>query len=158
MCNTDWKQKALTPVLLNKTDESYSTVLDLQNAIKQDDILNIAVTGPFGSGKSSVLKTFMAEADTDTKVLDISLATLEADESVLNTQGEDPENKKCIKKDKLFNRKIEYSILQQLVYRKTLEALTYSRMLKIRHFDAHSIRLISSYIVGFIVLVAFVMN
>lgn len=158
MSNTDWKQKALTPVLLNKTDESYSTVIDLKNAIKQDDILNIAVTGPFGSGKSSVLKTFMAEADSDTKVLDISLATLEADESVLNTQGEDPENKKDIKKDKLLNRKIEYSILQQLVYRKTLEALPYSRMLKIRHFDAHSIRLISSYIVGFVVLIAFAMN
>ena len=158
MSNTDWKQKALTLVLLNKTNESYSTVLDLQNSIKQDDILNIAVTGPFGSGKSSVLNTFMAKADSDTKVLDISLATLDADESVLNTQWDDSKNKKDIKTDRLLNRKIEFSILQQLVYRKTLEALPYSRMLKIRHFDSHTIRLISSYIIGFIVLVAFVMN
>lgn len=158
MSNTVWKQKALTPVLLNKTDESYSTVLDLQNAIKQDDILNIAVTGPFGSGKSSVLKTFMVEADSDTKVLDISLATLEADESLINVQENNRDNKKYQKMDRLLNRKIEYSILQQLVYRKTLESLPYSRMLKIRHFDTHSIRLISSYIVGFIVLIAFAMN
>lgn len=85
MSNTDWKQKALTPVMLNEKDESYNTVLDLQNAIRKDDILNIAVTGPFGSGKSSVLHTFMAKADSDTKVLDISLATLDADEFVLNT-------------------------------------------------------------------------
>lgn len=158
MSNADWNQKALTPALLNKKDESYSTVLDLQNAIRQDDILNIAVTGPFGSGKSSVLKTFMAEADSDTKVLDISLATLEADESLINAQEYNLDNKKNQKMDRLLNRKIEYSILQQLVYRKTLEALPYSRMLKIRHFDAHAIRQISSYIVGFIVLVAFAMN
>lgn len=158
MNNKYWKQKALTPVLLNETDKAYNTVLDLQNAIKQNDILNIAVTGPFGSGKSSVLHTFMTNADTDTKVLDISLATLEADESVLNTQDDIPQNKKDQKKDRLLNRKIEYSILQQLVYRKTLEELPYSRMLKIRHFDAHAIRLISSYIVGFVVLIAFAMN
>lgn len=159
MSNTDWKQKSLTPVLLGEKDKSYSTVLDLQEAIKRDEILNIAVTGPFGSGKSSVLQTFMANADSNTKVLDISLATLETDESILKTtNGDDSKNIKEEKKDRLLNRKIEYSILQQLVYRKTLEALPYSRMLKIRHFDAYAIRLISSYIVGFIILIAFAMN
>lgn len=159
MNNKVWKQKSLTPVLLGEKDKSYSTVLDLQETIKRDEILNIAVTGPFGSGKSSVLQTFMANADSNTMVLDISLATLEADESILKTtNGDDPKNIKKEKKDRLLNRKIEYSILQQLVYRKTLEALPYSRMLKIRHFDAYAIRLISSYIVGFIILIAFAMN
>lgn len=85
MNNKVWKQKSLTPVLLGEKDKSYSTVLDLQEAIKRDEILNIAVTGPYGSGKSSVLQTFMANTDSNTKVLDISLATLEADESILKT-------------------------------------------------------------------------
>ena len=56
--NNNWKQKALTPVVLKETDDSFSTVSDLMNAIEKDEILNIAVTGPYGSGKSSVIKTF----------------------------------------------------------------------------------------------------
>lgn len=79
MPNIDWNQKSLTPVLLTEADASFSTVQDIQNAIRKDDILNIAVTGPYGSGKSSVLQTFIAKADRDTKILDISLATLDAE-------------------------------------------------------------------------------
>lgn len=136
MSNNNWKQKSLTPVLLKETDDSFSTVVDLQNAIKEDDILNIAVTGPYGSGKSSVLRTFQSLADSSVKILDISLATLDADES-LNNEEKEQVNPKNVEESKLLqeqkellNRKIEYSILQQLVYRKTLEALPYSRMKK----------------------------
>lgn len=49
--NNTWKQKALTPIVLKDTDDSFNTVKDLLNAIANDEILNIAVTGPYGSGK-----------------------------------------------------------------------------------------------------------
>ena len=41
-----WKQKALTPIVLKETDDSFNTVTDLLNAIENEEILNIAVTGP----------------------------------------------------------------------------------------------------------------
>lgn len=38
MDKNSWKQKSLTPVLLKESDDSFSTVVDLQNAIKDNDI------------------------------------------------------------------------------------------------------------------------
>lgn len=55
MNGSDWKQKALLPRLLTDKDSSYNAVVDLQQALAKDDICNIALTGPFGSGKSSVI-------------------------------------------------------------------------------------------------------
>lgn len=57
MTTTNWKQKSLAPVLLSEEDASFSTMLDIQEAIRKKDILNIAVTGPYGAAKSSVLQT-----------------------------------------------------------------------------------------------------
>lgn len=160
-----WKQKSLTPALLNESDASYRTVIELQNAINDSDILNIAVTGPYGSGKSSVLRTFQAKADPGTKILDISLATLDADESLDSLYAEEKkaktetkynnENKSLHEQQELLNRKIEYSILQQLVYRKSLEALPYSRMKKIRHYSKSTIKTITLYTIGIVLCIAF---
>lgn len=48
--------QSLLPMKLNKDDASYQTVKELaevlDHAIKNKDIRNIALTGPFGSGKS----------------------------------------------------------------------------------------------------------
>ena len=46
LVNKNWKQKALTPIVLKDMDDSFKTVKDLLNAIANDEILNIAVTGP----------------------------------------------------------------------------------------------------------------
>lgn len=172
------KQKSLTPILLTSEDASYHTVNDLREIIKNDDVLNIAVTGPYGSGKSSVLKTFVHHAGSDVRILDISLATLDAEEDVAESEigplDEDPPTagpigkaeketpngtiertsvntsvkkpaKPPVKKrydfeqKELLNRKIEFSILQQLVYRKTLDRLPFSRLKKIRHIPKRTI-------------------
>lgn len=144
--STDWKQKSLTPVLLKDSDLSYKTVDDLLHAIEDDHILNIAVTGPYGSGKSSVLKTLMEKAPKDAIFLDISLATLDADDSI------EEDTPKTHNND-ILNRKIEYSILQQLVYRETLHTLPFSRLKKIRHLSSDTIESITGYIIGFFVCI-----
>lgn len=148
--STNWKQKSLTPQLISKDSPSYKTVEDLQYALADDAIRNIAVTGPYGSGKSSVLATLVQEAPKGKKFLDISLATLDADESLVEEQSEAPDESK----HEVLNRKIEYSILQQLVYRETLETLPFSRLKKIRHFSSHAIKTIAGYLLGFAVSIS----
>lgn len=167
LVNKNWKQKALTPIVLKDTDESFNTVKDLLHAIENDEILNIAVTGPYGSGKSSVIKTFKERVDNGVKILDISLATLDADASLYavedtTTEGDSVIDKKqtstTAKQKELLNRKIEFSILQQLVYRKTLETLPFSRLRKIRHFSKHTIQTMAMYVVGAAVLIGFALQ
>lgn len=165
--NNTWKQKALTPIVLKDTDDSFNTVKDLLGAIANDEILNIAVTGPYGSGKSSVIKTFKERVNKDVKILDISLATLDADASLYaaenTTSAGDQEKDKqqpaiTSEQKETLNRKIEFSILQQLVYRKTLEMLPFSRLRKIRHFSKHTIQTMAMYVVGVVVLIAFALQ
>ena len=165
--NNTWKQKALTPIVLKDSDDSFNTVKDLLNAIANDEILNIAVTGPYGSGKSSVIKTFKERVDKDVKILDISLATLDADASLYAAEntttagdnGKDIQQPTITAEQKeILNRKIEFSILQQLVYRKALETLPFSRLRKIRHFSKHTIQTMAMYVVGAVVLIAFALQ
>ena len=167
LVNKNWKQKALTPIVLKDTDDSFNTVKDLLHAIENDEILNIAVTGPYGSGKSSVIKTFKERVDKGVKILDISLATLDADASLYaaedtTTEGDSDKDKKqtstTAKQKEMLNRKIEFSILQQLVYRKTLETLPFSRLRKIRHFSKHTIQTMAMYVVGAVVLIGFALQ
>lgn len=167
LVNKNWKQKALTPIVLKDTDDSFNTVNDLLNAIANDEILNIAVTGPYCSGKSSVIKTFKEQVDKDVKILDISLATLDADASLYAVEdtttagdsGTDIQQPTITAEQKeILNRKIEFSILQQLVYRKTLETLPFSRLRKIRHFSKHTIQTMAMYVVGAVVLIAFALQ
>lgn len=162
----------MTPIVLKETDDSFNTVTDLLNAIENEEILNIAVTGPYGSGKSSVLKTFKERVGKDVKILDISLATLDADSSLYAEEDTTAEEKTTTEEDhgkdikptptakqkEMLNRKIEFSILQQLVYRKTLETLPFSRLRKIRHFSKHTIQTMAMYVVGAVVLIAFALQ
>lgn len=130
--------QSLLPMKLNKDDASYQTVEELaevlDHAIKNRDIRNIALTGPFGSGKSSIIQTLMKEHD-EFHYLPISLATLQADE-----EKEENNKKKICEIDKekwteSLNRKVEYSILQQLIYREKTVTVPNSRFRRIIHIE-----------------------
>ena len=70
----------LAPVYINKTDENgnpnpqYDSVEDIANMLGNEKVNNIALTGPYGSGKSSVLRTLMRDYP-KARYLNISLAT-----------------------------------------------------------------------------------
>lgn len=175
--NNNWLQKSLTPQLLKEGEPSFNTVEDLLHALDNDQMLNIAVTGPYGSGKSSVLRTLISKASSEHKFLDLSLATLEADDSITEETDDSKEDanngteknnlpssstnisiyngpKKEDADHEVLNRKIEYSILQQLVYRETLETLPFSRLKKIRHLSEGKIKEVAGYALGLILCVA----
>jgi len=76
--------KPLLPIELTNEDSSFQTVEELhevlRKAIDEGNIKNIALTGPFGSGKSSILHT-LRKIHKYFDYLPISLATLQAHEN-----------------------------------------------------------------------------
>ena len=100
----------------------------LDYALSQNNIRNIALTGNYGSGKSSVLQSYIKKNKLN-KFLNISLATFAIEEK--EEAGE-------FSNDKLPEttiQKIEKSILQQIFYRKAGNKFPYSRFNRIRSLN-----------------------
>lgn len=107
------------------TVEDEVTFNALDYALSQNNIRNIAVTGNYGSGKSSVLQSYIKQ-NKKNKFLNISLATFAIEEK---------DEKKVSSDDKLPEttiQKIEKSILQQIFYRKAGSKFPYSRFNRIK--------------------------
>lgn len=142
--------QSLLPIKLKEGDPSHQTVDELaevlSHALENEDIRNIALTGPFGSGKSSIIQTLMEEHK-EFHYLPISLATLQADED-----GEAPNS--ADKDIETLNRKIEYSILQQIIYREKAETVPNSRFKRIVHIEKEHLRFYS--ICGVLFVLAFI--
>lgn len=117
----------LSPIKDFKESNQYTEALQwaLKNR-KGKDIKNIALTGPYGAGKSSILKTFQENnIDTNLKFLNISLATFKEEKQSSNDDtGKDQAIEKL--------RQIEISILQQIFYHEEDEKIPDSRFKKIK--------------------------
>ncbi len=100
----------LTPVDNADQDGTYSKALSF--ALENSRIKNFALSGPYGSGKSSIIRTY--EKNNDYKFLNISLASFQEDKS--NT---------------VDIKSIERSILQQMLYGADANKLPYSRFKRI---------------------------
>ena len=146
----------LLPKDLTEKDAAFKTVEELHEvidkALDEGEIKNIALTGPFGSGKSSVLQT-LRKRYKEFEYLPISLATLQANEDSDNKAGLNIDDEQI----ELLNRKIEYSILQQLIYREKASTVPNSRFRRIIHIDDKRLKVLSFHGVLFFVaiLIAF---
>lgn len=155
--------QSLLPIKLTKDDPSHQTVEELAevltHALNDEDIRNVALTGPFGSGKSSIIQTLMEEHK-EFHYLPISLATLQADEegnepkdgNITLPKNGDTENNG--NSEESLNRKIEYSILQQIIYREKAETVPNSRFKRIVHIEKEYLRFYS--ICGVLFVLAFI--
>jgi len=118
----------LSPIRNLKDDNQYIAALGwaIKNR-RERDIKNIALTGPYGAGKSSILKAFQQNCnDRDLHFLDISLATFKEEDDEDNGKGkknQDPHEKL---------RQIEISILQQIFYHEEDGKIPDSRFKQIR--------------------------
>ena len=100
----------LTPV--DDADQNGTYTKALSFALENSRIKNIALSGPYGSGKSSIIRTF--EKNSDYKFLNISLASFKEDKS-----------------NSVNSTQIERSILQQMLYGADANKLPYSRFKRI---------------------------
>lgn len=109
---------SLAPRIL--TDEKELKRIDpyitrLKRALDTEDINNIALTGNYGSGKSTMLKTFRYLYPDEYKYLNISLASFKDNkENFEDNNDTKDENAKV--EEKALERKLEVSILQQIFY------------------------------------------
>lgn len=96
----------LSPIDDFKRHKEY--IIRLKNAIDQPNVFNIALTGSYGAGKSSILKTFKAYYP-EYHYVNVSLASF--------VEVNMPESDSIPKsKEDSFEEQLEYSILQQLFY------------------------------------------
>lgn len=115
-------QESLNPQRIKKGEACYQSVLDIAARLEKEDATNIALTGPFGSGKSSVLLSLQDDFK-NYNYLNISLATLKPLDGDKETEE--------ISVDRL----VEYSILQQLIYREKARDLKDSRIKRISYLS-----------------------
>ncbi|MFC5683012.1 YobI family P-loop NTPase [Flavobacterium sp. MAHUQ-51] len=131
---------SLSPIDNGDENGHYSRALlwALKNR-KEKDIKNIALTGSYGAGKSSILKTFQKNyKGNDLKFLNISLATFKEE------KPEFDENGKEIKVDKTeLLRLIETSILEQIFYHEEDNKIPDSRFKKIKSYSVKKLFFIS---------------
>lgn len=106
----------------------------LTEATNNPRVMNIALTGPYGSGKSSIIKSFLKSYDRD--VLQISLAAFLPD--AVPSAGEDGGQE--IKRTALTvsRQEIERSILQQMLYGADANKLPLSRFAGLDGFPPFS--------------------
>ena len=103
------------PVVDREKSQTYLTLLE--EAIDNKDIYNIALSGPYGSGKSTIIKTLMSRVTCGgNKYLEISLASFDQ------------------KEDKSLGYLIEKSILQQFFYKVSKASIPYSRLTRIMSY------------------------
>ena len=113
---SQYKYHALTPIDCVENSDVYIDALE--QALQHPDVKNIAITGPYGSGKSSVIRTFFAKCCKKSryKCLTISLATFTP------IKDSTPE---------VERHAIESSILEQLFYHEKDSNIPDSRFKKI---------------------------
>jgi len=110
--------KSLAPTVQIDNPKIYHEALDwaLSNR-KNEEIKNIAITGYYGSGKSSVIKNFISHYNHKFNFLSLSLATFKDFETSVDS------------KDNI--KEIEESILQQIFYNVSDSKIPNSRFSKI---------------------------
>lgn len=107
------KYEDLSPESYIKNGEEYLNALHW--ALKSKKITNIALAGPYGSGKSSIIQSYLAKYPS-TKALNISLATFDLEKET----------------DDNSENEIELGILKQLFYKVDSDKIPQSRYRKIK--------------------------
>lgn len=111
------KLEVLSP-LDKKTDPRIKKYLKhIKDAIDNEDVKNLALSGVYGSGKSTIIKSFKSTYP-NVKTLDISLASFRDDDEY-----------------EKFKDQIQLTILQQIIYSQKADKLPDSRINRISEIN-----------------------
>lgn len=128
----------LSPTIL-EVEEIQTYISAINEAVGDSRNKNIAITGAYGSGKSSILQTYQS-INPKEKFLNISLANFKVDKL-------DPEDsKQTSPEENNLNRLLELSILQQIFYHVKKSEIPDSRFKRINSLSSKSI-------IGFVLIV-----
>ncbi|MCX6061807.1 MAG: hypothetical protein NT103_06125 [Campylobacterales bacterium] len=115
--------KFLTPTSDADPRHTYRTALT--KAINQEGVTNIAISGSYGAGKTSIINTFLDEQTDKNKYIRISLASFKSANNTSNDAG----NTTFVGDG--IGLTIEKSILQQIFYKVEKSKLPYSKLKRI---------------------------
>jgi len=147
--------EVLLPNVDSDEKDYYSEPLKV--ALNTPNVNSIAITGPYGSGKSSFLESFKKK-NAEWSYLPISLATFKnQEEETEDIEQENPNTSSNPTEDKSkfeLHQDIERSILQQFFYRERDDDVQYSRFKKIHNIKKKLIW-IHTLLVSFVVFYSF---
>ncbi len=100
-------------VIWNELNIKY--ISKLNELLQIDDCRNIAIIGNYGSGKSSLIKTFFKnmKKNSKNKALTVTIGSYIVDDDI---KGND--DKKVDSKEQILVNRVEESILKQIIYRR----------------------------------------
>lgn len=107
-------------------------------AIRSENVTNIALMGAYGSGKSSIIETFIKRNSNKYNFLKLSLATFTNKSDVAHKEQPIPQTsrrKNTQKLKKESEEQIELSLLQQIFYQVDPNKIPNSRFKRIRNID-----------------------
>lgn len=144
----------LSPIIV-EDDSIDNYITSLNEAINKENVTNIALAGSYGAGKSSIIKTFISKKKGVLNVLEISLANFKKPASFNKVKTKKKETTEYQKQldiagskgfwrnhtenndEEEFNKYqklLELSILQQIIYRVSPKKLPDSRFKRIIGF------------------------
>lgn len=130
-----YKYKELTPNDNIENGDAYFEAL--KQAFDNEKNKNIALTGPYGSGKSSIIESFLKKTETEElckrkSIKDISLIISMATFLIAKSDKEDKENTQDSKeKIVIDSNEVEKGILKQLFYKVDPSKIPQSRYRKL---------------------------
>lgn len=138
------KYKSLAPTMLSseeiKKKKEYFNILE--DALRNEDTNNIAITSPYGGGKSSFIKTFIKlqeDAGNKYKFLSISLASFgekDKEGNIINAEQE----------------RIEKSILEQMFFGEKWSHLKHSGFKRIKNINPLTIMMHLTLLISWIIV------
>lgn len=147
------KETNFIPLYPNYNSDNDIYVKRLQEALEDNRILNIGVTGPYGSGKSSVLLELINRLPDKNKCIIVSLAAFgnknkEKNDKVNEAgKGQIADNNGDGKRD---IKDLEVGILQQIIYKVDSKKIPLSKIVRIKEEREYLFRGIITTIIYFL--------
>lgn len=117
--NLNYKLEILSPIDKKDDPRIKKYLKHIKDAIDNENVKNLALSGVYGSGKSTIIKSFKSQYS-DINILHISLASFN------EIQGDDYEK---------FKTQIQLNILQQIIYSQKADKLPESRINRISEIN-----------------------